>query len=96
MSKRPSSPDYAWMEPLNELWLQTSDMHPKYRFWRAVIGGSQGQSLYDLNAFCELTEPFAPDWTLENMISYGPNQLLFMWAERELYRRMCDTSGGGG
>ena len=95
MAKRPNSPDYAWLEPLRELWLQTSNMHPTFIFFRTVIGGSQGQSLYNLNVFCSLAEPFAPDWTMENLIDLGPNILLKQWAEREMHRRYCDGGGGG-
>jgi len=89
MAKREWAPDYVWMEPLRILLVVGGPMNSKFQFWKNLIGGSQPQQLYYLPDFCAFTEPFAPDWTMENFVLYGPNELLKLWAERELYRTYC-------
>jgi hypothetical protein len=95
MAKRGWAPDFIWMEPLRVLLTIAGPYSSKFDYWHRLIGGSQGQFLYYLPEFCSLGEPFAPDWTFESLVTYGPNEVLRLWAEREIYRIYCEPGGGG-
>lgn len=95
MAKRAWAPDYVWMEPLRILFSLAGPYSPTLSYWKNLIGGSQGQRLYYLPDFCSFGEPFAPDWTFENFVTFGPNEILRLWAERELFRTYCEPGGSG-
>ena len=94
MAVRPNAPEYFWLEPLRVLLNATAPRHPKFMWWRDIIGGSQGQALYNTEAFCAIGSSPPPEWTLENLAAYGPAEVLRLWAEEEMRIRYCDTGGG--
>lgn len=69
--------------------------NPKFLWWQRLIGGSQGQSLYHTESFCALGQPPEVAWTLENLVTYGPGEVLRLWAQREVFLRYCEPEGGG-
>lgn len=96
MPKKTSAPDFFWLEPLRVLLIRTAPRHPTFLWWQKLIGGSQGQSLYETENFCTVSGADPPAWTFENFIVYGPNELLKRWAEKEMHDLYCEPGGGGG
>lgn len=96
MPKLDSAPQYFWLEPLRVLLEIAGPYNPKFKYWTKLIGGSQGQELHETEVFCNAFSGDAVEWTVENMIQYGPNELLKQWAEAEMHTRYCVPGGGGG
>jgi hypothetical protein len=95
VGKKANAPDYFWLEPLRVLLNQTALWHPTFKWWQNIIGGSQGQELYHTDTFCEVGEgTFDPDWSVENLINFGPNYILREWAKARIRELYCDTGGG--
>jgi hypothetical protein len=64
--------------------------HPIFIFWQNLLGGTMGQSLYDVNAFCANGQPELLDWSYENFLSWGPQALITNWAECKIYEDFCE------
>ena len=94
MGKKSNAPDYFWLEPLRVLLNATAPQHPKFKWWHNIIGGSMGQTLYHTETFCAVNPPEPPDWSFENLVVYGPTEVLRQWAEYEIFLKYCDTGGG--
>lgn len=56
-----------------------------YLWWRSAVGGSLGQYLIDMVAFCASDPPAYPDMTAENIQVVGVSEIFRLWMLEYLY-----------